>query len=198
MENRIDMLNLVGKEIIIFLGPSGSGKSKIGFQLRAYNIPELISDTSREIRLKDGEKEGVNYYYRTKKEILNKKMIEFAEYDGEVYGLSEDEVVDKLSKHDRVYAVTELNGIKQIKEKLGDKMKVTVIYIQIDPEEAERRMVSRGDTPEKIAKRMANAMKHKEYDNAIYADHIIDNNGSFESSTQQLFDIVFNKKKAVS
>ncbi len=198
MENRIDMLNLVGKEIIIFLGPSGSGKSKLGFQLRAYNIPELISDTSREIRLKDGEKEGVNYYYRTKKEILNKKMIEFAEYDGEVYGLSEDEVVDKLSKHDRVYAVTELNGIKQIKEKLGDKLKITVIYIQIAPEEAERRMVSRGDTPEKIAKRMANAMKHKEYDNAIYADHIIDNNGSFENSTQQLLDIVFNKQKAVS
>jgi Guanylate kinase len=208
MESRIDVMNLEGKVMYIFLGSSGSGKSKLGFQLRQFNIPELISHTSREIRLEDGEKEGINYYYRskeeilppdkTKEEVLETEMIEFAEYGDDIYGLSRKEVEAKLSTNDIVYAVTELNGVNQVKERLGDKMKIIVIYIKIDPEEAERRMVSRGDKPEKIAKRLKNAIKNKEYDNAVHADYVIDNNGSFENSTQQLFDIVFNKQKAVS
>lgn len=195
MESRLDSMNLEGKEMYIFIGPSGSGKSKLGFQLRKFNIPEMISHTSREIRLKDGEKEGETYYYRTKENIRNKKMVEYADYDGELYGLSEDEVVEKFSNHDIVYAVTELNGIKQIKKKLGDRIRINVIFIKIDPEETELRMKLRGDNPEKIESRIAKAIKNKEYDNGKYADFIIDNNGSFENSVIQLFDIVFNQKK---
>lgn len=189
------MLYSKDKVIYIFLGPSGSGKSKLGFQLRKFNIPELISDTSRAIRHKDGEKEGVNYYYRSKEEMKNIEFIEYAEYANEIYGLSKREVETKLSIYDTVYAVTELNGIKQIKKKLGDKIKIVVIFVKVSPEVAKERMMSRGDDPEKIKSRIEYGKANKEFDNFIYADYVIDNNGSFESSTEQLLDIVLGKER---
>lgn len=182
------------KTIIVFLGPSGSGKSKLGEELKEYNIPKLVSDTSREIRSKEQEKDGVNYHFKTKEEILASEMIEFTEYDGEIYGLSYAEVNDKLKDFDMVYAITEINGVNSLRKKFKDKINIKVIFLKISPETSRKRMLLRGDTEEIVERRLKNAEINKEYDNYKYADYIIDNNGSFEEAKKELLEIVFNKK----
>lgn len=182
------------KTIIVFLGPSGSGKSKLGEELKAYNIPKLVSDTSRKIRIKDKEEDGVNYHFKTKEEILSSEMIEFTEYDGELYGLSCKEVNDKLKYFDVVYAITEINGVNSLRKKFKDKVNIKVIFLKISPQTSKKRMLFRGDSEEIVERRLKNAQINKEYDNYKYADYIIDNNGSFEEAKKKLLEIVFNKK----
>ncbi len=181
------------KTIIVFLGPSGSGKSKLGDELRNYNIPKLVSDTSRKIRINDSEKDGVNYHFKSKEEILSSEMVEFTEYDGEIYGLSFREVQEKLNDFDAVYAITEINGVKSLRKKFQNKLNIKVIFLKISPKTSRERMRLRGDSEETINRRLRNAEINNEYDNYKYADYIIDNDGSFEESKKKLLEIVLNK-----
>lgn len=182
-------MNLENKTIIIFIGASGSGKSKLGQELRKFNIPELVSYTSRKIRI--NEKEGINYYFKTKEEILSSEMIESSQYNGELYGLSCEEVYSKLKTYDIVYAITEINGVKKLREKFGDKVIIKVIFVKISPKTSQKRMEFRGDSYEEIECRLKNAEINKEYDNWMYADYIIDNNDSFEDAKRNLLNIIF-------
>ena len=174
------------KKIFIFLGPSGAGKTEIAKKLKKDNIPELVSTTDRNPR--PGEENGINYHFVSKEGFKEVDLVEFAEYAGNYYGLSTKEVDEKLSKYDTVYSVMEVNGVRAIKEKYGDI--VTVIFVTVSPEIARQRMVVRGDTEEAINDRINNAIIQKEYDNIIYADEVIDNNGTPEEAESQLSRIV--------
>lgn len=176
------------KKIIMFIAPSGAGKTKSTMILRSYGIPELISHTDREIRANDNEINGVSYYFVSKEEFKNTELVESATYSGNSYGLSVKEVESKLAKYDYVYAITEINGVKKIKERYGDM--VSIVFIKIDPEVAYQRMIKRGDNEKKIKERMENAIINKEYENWKYADFIIDNNGTQEETEKQLLNVV--------
>lgn len=77
-------------KVIALVGESGSGKDRLLKEILnihpEYN--ELISHTTRPPR--EGEKEGVNYYYVTQKDFLNliqtDQMIEYTQFNGWFYG----------------------------------------------------------------------------------------------------------------
>lgn len=176
------------KRIIMFLAPSGAGKTKTAMVLREYGIPELVSHTDREPRVKDNEIHGVNYYFVSSEDFRKVELVEYSNYSGSNYGLSVKEVESKLATNDVVYAITDVHGINQVKMKYGDM--VSVVFIKVDPEVAYQRMINRGDSLKKIKERMENAITNKEYDNWKYADFIIDNNGTPEETRIQLLDMV--------
>lgn len=183
-------MNLKGKKIFVMLGSSGSGKDTIAKSVfPSIGIPELISDTTRKPR--EGEVHGVNYYFRPSTEaFFAVPKIEWAEYpkdSGRYYGLSVEEVENKLSKYDTVYAVLEIQGAKFLKERYPDETIIIFCYVQL--EEQIRRMLQRGDSEEAILERINNVKVNSEDKNYIYADFIIENT-DLSRSIERLNNIV--------
>lgn len=88
--------------IIALIGESGSGKDTIMHEV-LYHFPdqfhEIISCTTRPIR--EGEKEGVNYFYFTPDEmhdkIINNEMFEFTKFNNWFYGTGKESVSNKMT-----------------------------------------------------------------------------------------------------
>lgn len=76
-------------KIIAICGKAGAGKDTLLKHLTMkYVVHEIISCTTRPMR--EGEKEGVNYYYLTKEQfvqkLMNDEMLEATEFNSWFYG----------------------------------------------------------------------------------------------------------------
>ena len=149
--------------LIVISGPSGCGKGTICTELLKNN-PELflsISMTTREPR--DGEINGVNYYFVTKDEFLDKiddgDMLEYAVvYNGNYYGTPKDQVEKKLEQGIDVILEIEIEGAAKVNETMPEG-----IFIFIMPpsmRELKRRLIKRNtETKEQIIERFKRAYR---------------------------------------
>ena len=142
----------MSKKIVVLTGGSGSGKSFYENFLNINGFEKFISHTTREARIKDNEKNGVDYYFVTKEEFKNVEMLETTIVKDNFYGLSLNEY---LSKEDNCVVVVDPNGTKQLIDKLGKENLVTIL-LDISLEERKQNMIDRGDTIEAIEKRLLN------------------------------------------
>jgi guanylate kinase len=150
--------------LIVISGPSGCGKGTVINKLREIMPFWLsVSDTTRSIR--GGETAGVDYNYLSQAEFEDKirsgDMLEYASYAGRsgmttFYGTPKTPVSKHLENGENVILEIEVQGAKQIKEKLPE-----AILIFIEPpsmEELKARLTGRGtETPADIEKRMKTA-----------------------------------------
>lgn len=148
--------------LIVVSGPSGAGKDTlIGDALGA--IPELsliASATTRKPR--PGEVEGRDHVFLSREEferwIDEGRLLEWAEYSGNLYGTPKQSVEDLLEKGRSVILRIELQGARQIKERRPDAELVFVRAPSL--EETRRRLESRAtESSESVENRMATAIK---------------------------------------
>ena len=186
------MLNMEGKKIINFIGPSGAGKTTLGKELLKLGYPELVSHTSRKIRLHDGEVDGVSYHFTTAEDMVKMKQendfIEYAMYSGNHYGLSKTEVQNKMNLKDVVFVVTNKEGNMHLKNYFGEDV-VQTVFVYVDVEILEERLKLRGENEQVIKERIENIEKTKEMDNYKISDFIIYNK-DYEEAKRKLFSIV--------
>lgn len=173
------------KRIYVIVGPSGSGKNTLGNHLIDKGIPELVSHTTRAMRV--GEVHGINYYYVNKEEFDKIDKVESSNYAGNFYCLSKKEVESKLQKFDTVFVVADIDGMRQIKKMYPEE--TTSLFILVTKEEMIERMKARGDLPENIEKRIQNSIVHKELENWQYCDYII-RNDNVKDALKRLEDIL--------
>ncbi|MFW6310814.1 MAG: hypothetical protein ACOC1K_01115 [Nanoarchaeota archaeon] len=174
------------KRIFALLGASATGKTTIGNFLKKIGVPEIVSHTTREPR--EGEKEGVTYYYVNESEFENLNKIEEVEYAGNKYAFTKDEIDDKLHKNDFVYLIADRNGIEQLKEIYGNIVKV--IYFYSTPSECFYRLEERDGVQEAI-KRLSHALEEGEFDNFDISDYIVrSKTGNLDKLKAQIRGIV--------
>jgi guanylate kinase len=174
--------------IIILSAPSGTGKTTILKKI----MPELgpaafsISHTTRSPRT--GEQDGIDYHFVSKKEFLRLKdqgdFIEWAEVHGNYYGTSVQSVLQLQDKGQDVILDIDIQGARQVREKLPESS--SVFIIPPSWEEQERRLRGRGtDNEETIKLRLANAKKELSaidlYDYVIVNDTIDDAAAMFKA-----------------
>ena len=142
--------------LFIISGSSGVGKGTVikEFLKNADNIYLSVSTTTRNPR--DGEVHGVNYFYVNKddfkKAVENGDFLEWAEFGGNCYGTSRSAVEKTLKEGKNVLLEIEVQGAKQVKEKMPEA--VTIFILPPSIEEIEKRLRGRGtETEEAIAKR---------------------------------------------
>lgn len=177
--------------LIVLSGPSGVGKGTVRqaiFSRDDNKFVYSISATTRKPR--EGEVHGVDYFFLSREEFEQKiqegKFLEYAEYVGNYYGTPLDFVEKTLESGKDVLLEIEVQGAKQVREKMPDG-----IFIFLMPpslEELEKRIIGRGtETIETIQNRMETARKEIEL-MSLY-DYIVEND-TIENAVERIQAIV--------
>jgi len=166
--------------LIVLSGPSGVGKGTVRkaiFESDDNDFQYSVSMTTRNKR--EGEIEGVDYYFRTREEfealIEAGEMLEYAEYVGNYYGTPLSYVQKTLDQGKDVFLEIAVQGAKQVKEKVPDG--VFIFLTPPDLAELRSRITGRGtDSAEVIDERMRVAREEIEmmalYDYAVVNDEV--------------------------
>ena len=186
-------------KMIIISAPSGAGKTTIVNHL-LKKFPQLgfsVSATSRKMR--EGEKEGREYYFVTSDEfrsmIENEKLLEWQEvYPGSYYGTPVSEV-KRISENGQVpvFDLDVVGGLN-VKKQFGDK----ALAVFIKPpsfETLEKRLRARAtDNEESLQKRLSKVKWElsfeKEFDRVVVND-------TFENAFRQAEDVVCDFLKII-
>ncbi len=186
------MINkLLNKGAILLLsGPSGCGKSSLLKELYSVidNYYFSISTTTRAPR--DGEKDGVDYFFVTKeefqKDIENDNFLEWAEVHGNYYGTSIKPINKALDKSKLVIFDIDVQGFEQVIKKLRT-ITTTVFITTPSLKELEKRLYNRGtDSKKVIEKRIENAKEEIQYISQY--DYLVIND-NFEKAKDKLISI---------
>lgn len=172
--------------IIIVTAPSGAGKTSIMgavASLKHLGLGECISMTTREIR--DGEEDGVTYYYTDKGtfETLkdNGEFAEHVEYSGNYYGIQKEEIERVLEEYNHVYIIAEYNGYKQLKTIYPNAVG---IFMHMSKEDCMANMLLRGDSYDNATKRIGTY--EEEIKNKGEFDYVIKNVRGKQRQTENL------------
>ncbi|PIP71791.1 MAG: guanylate kinase [Nitrospinae bacterium CG22_combo_CG10-13_8_21_14_all_47_10] len=159
---------------LILSAPSGTGKTTT-CRLLLKKLPDLkiaVSHTTRKIR--NGEKEGLDYFFVTSKEfeekINNNDFLEWARVHNFYYGTSLHSAEEHLNTGHDTLLELDVQGVETLR-----KMKYQGIYILILPpsiEEMKARLTKRGtDSEDRIKQRIETGKKeikkYKMYDYVI-------------------------------
>ncbi|MDE6671684.1 MAG: guanylate kinase [Ruminococcus sp.] len=175
--------------LIIFSAPSGCGKGTMLAEiLKDKNYRCSVSATTREPR--EGEKNGINYYFLTRKEFEQKisenSFLEYAEYCQNYYGTLLSEVDDYLEKGTDVILEIEVQGALKVMQKRQDAVSVFIAPPSIN--ELRRRLKKRGtETEAVIEERVSQA--EREISQAKNYDYIIVND-VLENAVSDFFAVM--------
>jgi guanylate kinase len=162
--------------LLVLSAPSGGGKSSIARSLLQGrdDLGYSVSATTRPLR--EGEREGVDYYFLTRDEFLRRReageFLESATYGGHLYGTLRSEI-------DRIFAAgrhavldIEIEGARQIRASFPNSLHLFVL-----PPSAEvliGRLKGRNTEPaEAVRQRIARAVE--ELDAVAEYDYVVVN-----------------------
>ncbi|AYD40009.1 guanylate kinase [Clostridium fermenticellae] len=151
--------------LIVISGPSGTGKGTICKSLVGKgDFLISVSATTRQPR--QGEVDGVNYYFLTKEEfktkIENDDFIEYAEVYGNYYGTPKSKVLDCIKNGINVILEIDIQGALKVKKTCPDGVFIFVIPPSMD--ELRKRISNRGtETPQSLMLRFRSAYEEIKY-----------------------------------
>jgi guanylate kinase len=174
----------------VITGPSGVGKGTLIRGLRE-RIPELelsVSATTRPPRA--GERPGIDYHFVSDAEfdrlVSDGAFVEHATYSGNRYGTLRSELERRLERGVPVVLEIEVQGARQVKERMPD---AETVFIAPPSEEALRaRLIERGtDAIAEVRQRMQTAAQELS-SSAEFGQVVI--NDRLEEATDRLERIV--------
>lgn len=179
-------------KLIILTAPSGSGKTTLAKRLMQdfTNIRFSVSATTRKPR--EGEVNGENYYFITRKEFQQKiadgEFLEHEEfYNGTMYGTLKTDVENQLKKGYFVLLDIEVKGAINIKSQYGENC-LSVFVRPPSIKELENRLSARGtETRESLRLRLDRAEMELEFESNFDAVVV---NKNLEQAYQNLKIII--------
>lgn len=167
------------KTIFCILGESGSGKDTlVEYTLKEFkfDLKPVLSYTDRPIR--QGEQNGKEHVFLSKEEMtefLNSNKKDIAAYTqiGES-GYRYCAMTSVIDRSD-IYII-DPNGLKEFKERTGDRYNIVSIYIDCPLKERRKRTEGRSDAASKFEARVAaESEQFAKFREEHGYDHVIDN-----------------------
>jgi guanylate kinase len=166
--------------VYIVSAPSGSGKTTLLQNiLKTFkNMKFSVSHTTRQPRA--GERHGVDYFFTERPEfqrmVERGEFLEWAEYYGQLYGTSRAFVEEHVESGRDVILDIDVNGARQVKEKIQDAISVFIMPPSFS--ELERRLRQRRqESDEAIQQRLEiarNEINHCRDYNYIVVNDVLD------------------------
>ncbi len=179
--------------LIVVSAPSGCGKGTVLEKVKERSpFWYSVSATTRQPR--EGEKDGVNYFFMTKEQFteLSDKggFLESAEFVGNFYGTPRAAIEEKLKQGTDVVLEIEVQGAMQVRAKCPEAMLVFILPPSVG--ELERRLHKRAtDGDDVIKKRVARAAEEIPF--AMDYDHVIVND-ELETAVDELVGLIRSEK----
>jgi guanylate kinase len=176
--------------LIVISGPSGVGKDTLIKRLLELdrNLRYSVSCTTRPPR--PNEKDGVDYTFATREQfqklIEEGAFLEWADYNGNVYGTLADRVERaRADGHDIVLKI-EVKGAEQVRERAPDGIFIFVVPPSVD-ELVKRQEKRNTETYVDMTARRLIAKREMEYSRRY--DHIVVND-ELERAVAQILAII--------
>ncbi len=188
-------------KLIVISGPSGAGKGTIVqallelYKTNNAKVHLSISATSRQPR--EGEVDGVNYYFISEEAFLKKieegAFLEYNKYGtGKYYGTLKEHVFEYLNNDYDVILEIDINGYKQVISNYPDAIGIFVAPPSL--EVLEQRLRDRGtETEENIRKRLETAKSEME-NKEIYPHIVINEDGKVLEAAVEVYNIIKDKQ----
>ncbi len=187
IKKRLKVGVFMGK-IYVIIGPKASGKTTLANELvkKIDGAVRVVTHTTRDPR--NGEKNGVDYYFVTKEEFEKTNFVEYVKRDSGFYGTSIKEVEDKFHKNKIIIIVLDRPGANFIKRMFWPECRV--IQLLCNPETAGKRMFDRGDSNIEVVKNIYESTRKKEFEIDRFSDYVIstDSNADEEKNKIDVLD----------
>lgn len=167
--------------LVVVSGPSGAGKGTVCKALveKNDNVSLSVSATTRQPR--NGEIDGVNYYFKTEEQfknmIKNDALMEWAVFCQNHYGTPKEYVEAKLDAGQDVILEIEVQGAMKIRSKYPEG--VYVFLLPPSMEELRKRIIDRGTESEAVINERLNTARleftHINKYNYILVNDYVDN-----------------------
>lgn len=180
------------KKLIVISGCSGVGKGTVINEFMTRNTDFLLSISCTTRNPRNGEIDGVNYFFLSKEEfeqnIKEDKFLEYARYADNYYGTKKKFIADKFQQGYNIILEIDTQGALQVKEKMPESVLIFIAPPGVNIEtgdisgglkELEIRLKGRHTEDEQtIKKRLEQAQielqRSKKYDYIVVNDNIED------------------------
>lgn len=181
--------------LVILSAPSGCGKDTVFKKLcsKRNDCVESISATTRKPR--EGEEEGVNYFFKTEKEfeelIDNHGLLEYARYNNSYYGTPVAGVEKAIKDGKICFLIIDVQGAKNIMKMRPDSVSIFLLPPSI--EILEKRLNNRQtNDPEDIKRRMELA-RDEIANSSLYKYNVV--NDDLDVAVNEISRILDNELK---
>lgn len=152
--------------LLVISGPSGAGKGSVceAYKIKHDNAWNSVSMTTR--RPRNGEVEGISYYFVSipefKKKIENNEFLEYAEVYGNFYGTPRAGVEERLAEGHDVILEIDIQGALNVQENTSEGIFIFILPPSMN--ELKKRIIGRGsETPESLLTRFKSAYNEINY-----------------------------------
>ena len=178
--------------LFIIAAPSGGGKTTLCREVRKRFSDMLYSVSYTTRKLRDGEREGVDYYFIDKNDFENGiaagKWAEWALVHGNYYGTSGDFLDKGLADGRDILLDIDVQGTRQILEHYTNSVAIFILPPSL--EVLQQRLKARGtDSADSIAVRLKNAEKEMSQQDLYH--HLIVND-QLSKAVPELISIIEN------
>lgn len=183
------------KKLYVISGSSGVGKGTVlkGFLKRNPSFMLSVSCTTRQPR--EGEKDGINYFFLTKEEfqscIDNDKFLEWAEFAGNRYGTKRKYILQCLEENKDVILEIDTKGALLVKHRMPEAVLIFIAPPSL--EVLEDRLRGRQTEDETTIQTRLNEVK-EELERAKNFDYTVVND-DIEKAVKELETIINGEKQ---
>jgi guanylate kinase len=189
---------------LVLSGPSATGKSTIVKELVAHhNFERVVPYTTRPIRVKDGEVDGVMYHFVDEPTYhslsASQPFFMSNPFLNAWYGMGREAVTDPQSRGHRPVTEIYISVVDQFLSAFPDSDRIFIYPTNLDF--IRQRMEKRGDSPQSIETRLQSAVRelacfdqggHRHYNQVYYIDSDEENARILEAITTPAIAVAGN------